>query len=206
MRTVVQRALPDRLLVSVFGLQEAAMMAGLALGVLLAPLLVGLLGAQAAFAVAGLFLPVVVLAASSRLRRIDDDAEVPTAELALLQGVPSLAMLPPRILERLAREVRTANFPAAAPVVIEGEPGDLFYVIRTGEVTVRQHGELLRTLGAGDWFGEIALLRDVPRTATVTSVGELTVGTLARESFLEAVTGVPRSLGLATDHARHYLS
>jgi len=102
----------------------------------------------------------------------------------LLRGVPLLASLPESLLERLARESTSVEFQAGVPIVREGEPGDRFYVVRSGQVSI-----LGRTFGPGEAFGEIALLRNVPRTATAVAVTDVELVALEREPFVAAVTG-----------------
>jgi len=204
-RTLVQRALPDRMLVAVFGVQESTMMGGLAVGSLAAPLLVATVGAEWAFVVAGLFLPAVTLLFWRALRAADASAAVPADVYALLAQVPMLAVLPPRLIERLALEATADTALAGTAVVREGEVGDQFYVLRSGWVEVTQQDRLLRALGPGDWFGELALLRDVPRTATVTATVETELVLVARLPFLTAVTGVPHSVAVADAHATRYV-
>jgi MFS family permease len=203
-RTLVQRLLPDRLLTAVFGLQESLMMAAFALGSLAAPLLVGMLGARGAFAVAGALLPVVSLLAFTRLRRLDDAAEVPADVFRLLLDVPLLAVLPPRVVERLARDAEAVAAEAGETILAEGDPGDRFFVIDRGRVEVTRGDELLRELGPGQWFGELALLRDVPRTATVTALTDVTLWAVERDGFLAAVGAATRSREVADEHARDY--
>ena len=135
-RTMVQRLLPDRLLLAVFGLQESLMMAAFALGSLAAPFLVAAFGPRGAFAVAGAFLPVVALLAYPRLRRLDRAAQVPADVLRLLLDVPLLAVLPPRVVERLALEARLVVADPGEAVVVEGDLGNRFFVIGQGRVTV----------------------------------------------------------------------
>jgi hypothetical protein len=201
-RTFIQRLLPDHLLAAMFGLQEALMMTGIAVGTLAAPVLVAAVGPRTAFVLAGSFLPAVALASYAMLRRLDAGAAVPLEVLTLLLRVPVLAVLAPRIVERLARDAVPEDVPSGEVVVRTGDPGSLFYVIASGRVDVTVDGTLVRELGAGDWFGEIALLHDVPRTATVRALTDVSLWTLDRESFLSSVTSVSTSLELAETHIR----
>jgi MFS family permease len=203
-RTLVQRLLPDRLLLAVFGLQESLMMAAFALGSLAAPLLVEGLGPRGAFAIAGAFLPVAALLAYSRLRRLDAAAQVPADVLRLLLDVPLLTVLPPRVVERLAIEAHPVVAQPGETVVAEGDPGNRFFVIDQGRVEVTREDRLLRELGPGDWFGELALLRDIPRTATVTAATAVSMWAVDRDTFLAAVGAARRSREVADEHARHY--
>jgi hypothetical protein len=205
-RTFVQRLLPDAKLAAVFGLQEATMMAGLAFGSLAAPVLVAAVGAATTFVVAGTFLPVVALLLWRRLRRLDDAAVVPAETLALLGQVPMLAVLAPRVVERLAVFSGARAFPGGTEVVTEGEPGDLFYVVRSGRLVVSHGDDVVRTLGPAGWFGELALLDPgARRTATVTAQGPVDLVTIDRQTFLTALAGMASSRMLADEHAReHY--
>ena len=201
-RTFVQRLLPDHLLTAMFGLQESFMMTGIALGTLAAPVLVALVGAQGAFLAAGSFLPLTALASYAVLRRLDAGAAVPVDVLELLMQVPTLAVLAPRIVERMARDAVAVHVPTGKSVVRQGDVGTRFYVIGTGRVSVDIDGSEIRELGPGGWFGEIALLRDVPRTASVTALTDVSLWGLDRESFLASVTAVSRSVELADTHIR----
>jgi CRP-like cAMP-binding protein len=118
-----------------------------------------------------------------RLSAIDARAAIPEAT-ELLRRVPILAALPEPVLERLAREAAPASYPAGTTIVREGDAGDRFYVVSAGRVAI-----LGRELGPGEAFGEIALLRDVPRTATATAVTDVSLVTLERAPFVAAVTG-----------------
>jgi hypothetical protein len=141
-RTLLQRLLPDRLLLAVFGLQESLMMAAFALGSLAAPLFVEGLGPRGAFAIAGAFLPVAALLAYSRLRRLDGAAQVPADVLRLLLDVPLLTVLPPRVVERLALEAHPVVAQPGEAVVAEGDPGNRFFVIDQGRVEVTREDRL----------------------------------------------------------------
>ena len=95
--------------------------------------------------------------------------------------------------------------PPGRVVVAEGEPGSLFYVVESGELVVSHGAEEVRRLGPGDWFGELALLRDCARTATVTAASDVRLHAVDRDTFLTALAGTPRSRGIAHEHAaEHY--
>jgi MFS family permease len=181
--TIMQRAVPDAVLGRALGALDGLMLATLGLGSLLAPALVALVGAEGALVITGVLLPVLVLLTRPRLRAIDARAAIPEAT-ELLRRVPILAALPEPVLERLAREAAPASYPAGTTIVREGDAGDRFYVVSAGRVAI-----LGRELGPGEAFGEIALLRDVPRTATATAVTDVSAVTLERAPFVAAVTG-----------------
>jgi MFS family permease len=200
-RTLVQRLLPPRLLTSVFGVHESVMDAGIAVGSLVAPGLVLVAGPGGALVLAGLLLPLLVLATAAPLRRVDRRALVPQDVLSLLRGVPFLAVLQPGLLDRLAREARTSEAAPGERVVVEGEPGDRFHVIESGSVEVSMAGERVRVLGPGGWFGELALLRDRPRSATVTAREPVSLRSLDRDTFLGVVAGVGPAVSAADEYA-----
>jgi CRP-like cAMP-binding protein len=134
-------------------------------------------------------LPVVVALTWRQVRAVDAAAPAPTRALELLQRVPFLAGLPPVALEALALHTAFVDVPAGRRVFEQGDPGDRFYAIADGEASVESDGRHVADLGPGEEFGEIALLRDVPRTATVTARTDLTLLALERDDFLAAVTG-----------------
>ncbi len=115
-------------------------------------------------------------------------------------------LVAPRVLERLALFSATEHRPGGDAVTVEGEVGNLFYVIVSGELVVTHGREEIRRLGPGDWFGELALLQThAHRTATVTAVGPVDLLSLDRETFLTALLGAPRSQAVAAEYAReHY--
>ena len=201
-RTLAQRVLPERLLTGVFGIQESMLMGGLAVGSLAAPLVVQLVGGRMAFVAAGSFLPVVILVWLTRLRRVDARAGVPADVLALLRAVPILGVLAPRVVERLARDAVLVTAPAGSVVVAEGETGDRFYVVEDGETAVSIQGREVRRIGPGGWFGEMALLNNAPRSATVSAVTDLSLRAIERDSFLATVAGVSRSVDAAHEYAK----
>jgi CRP-like cAMP-binding protein len=122
------------------------------------------------------------------MRGLDRRLRAPVA-LPLLRAIDLFAPLSPAVLESLAGALRERRFTAGQVLVREGAESDLFYVIESGLVEVTQGDRVLRREGAGEYFGEIGLLRDVPRTATITAVEDTVVRTLSREHFLRAVSG-----------------
>jgi MFS family permease len=191
-RTLLQRTVDDDVLARVFGVQEGLAMAALAVGSAVAPILVVTLGVDATFVLAGLSLPVVAVIVLRPIRSVDRDATLADpADVALLRGTPIFEPLGPASIERVARNLVSIEVDPGTVVIREGDPGDRFYVIEDGEVEVSRHGEALAKLGPGDFFGEIALLRNVPRTATVIASGFASLRSLDRAHFLAAVTGSP---------------
>ncbi|HEX6664595.1 MAG TPA: MFS transporter [Gaiellaceae bacterium] len=191
--TLLQRAAPDDVLSRVFGALESLLLLTVGLGAVVAPALVSALGVRGALVVSGLVLPVVVLPAWGLLRRIDHEAVVPFDLLERLRAVSFLAPLPEATLERLARAAVEERAAAGAELVRQGEAGNRFYLVGSGSLVVSVDGTEVATLGPGDSFGEIALLRDVPRTATVTVRSDAVLYTLKREDFVPAVSGYAAS-------------
>jgi hypothetical protein len=203
-RTLLQRSVDDDVLARVFGVQEGLSMAALAVGSVLAPLLVNRLGVEPAFILAGLTLPLIAALVFERIRSVDrSSALADPRDVDLLRGTSIFGPLGPANLERVARNLVPLEAVAGDVVMTEGEPGDRFYLIESGKVVVSKAGAALATLGPGDFFGEIALLRDVPRTATITAEERCSLRALDREHFLAAVTGSPAgAVALATEMDR----
>lgn len=191
--TLLQRAVPDQVLARVFGVLETLVLVAVAVGSAVAPLLVEGFGTRGALIATGGFLPVATALVWSRLRALDEVAAAPTAELELLRAQPLFAPLPGPVLENLAGDLEPVSVAAGDVVVRAGETGDRFYLVAEGELVVTVDGRRTAALGAGDHFGEIALLRDVPRTATVQATTAGRLYALARDDFLAAVTGHPAS-------------
>jgi CRP-like cAMP-binding protein len=139
--------------------------------------------------VSGAFLPVLAILAWRRLAAIDAAFQPPVEQLAVLRGSAIFSPLPPAEQEHLAHELVPVSVPAGDVVVREGDVGDRFYLVRSGELEVTVEGKPVRTLTQGDHFGEIALLRDVPRTATVTAASDVELYSLERDEFIGSVTG-----------------
>ena len=187
--TLIQRAVPDEVLARVFGVIQFLWIATFGLGGIIVVPLVDWLGADGALVVAGAFLPVLALLTGRRLYRLDAAAEAPGPGLSLLRSIPIFAPLPGTPLEHLAARLVPLRVDAGTVVVRQGDSGDRFYVVVEGEVDIAVDGETVSELGPGGYFGEIALIRDVPRTATATARTAVVLYALEREDFLAAVTG-----------------
>jgi MFS family permease len=192
-RTLLQRASPDEVLSRIFGILEGSFLGAFGLGSIAVAGLIAAFGPQTALVAAGLWLPIVALVAWGDLRSIDRSAVVPLERVALLRAIPMFAPLPQATIERLARALVPVRAEAGAPIIRQGEPGDRFYVIESGEVEFSIDGRPIKRDARGGSFGEIALLRDIPRTATVQAVTETRLLALERGPFLEAVTGYAAS-------------
>jgi MFS family permease len=191
-RTLLQRIVPDPILARVFGVLEGLHQAGVAAGSAVAPLLLAVFGIRGGILVAGLLLPTAILILRGRIRSLDDRAKpIPERELEVLRSLDLFASLPAPELEGLAARLTEVKAAPGTAIVTEGEVGHHLYVIEDGEAEVSRDGHLVATLGRGDYFGEIALLRHVPRTATVVAKTPATLLSLEREAFLEEVTGHP---------------
>jgi MFS family permease len=200
--TLLQRLVPNDVRGRIFGLLEALVMLTVGVGAALAPLLVGVAGARAALVVTGLLLPIAALTAWRWMRDSDRHALVPARELTLLRGVPMLGALPMTAVEELASRMEPRRFEDGERIVTVGEVGDRFYILASGRAEVRVPGHPTHRLEAGDSFGEIALLRDVLRTATVTAIGEVEALVIERDVFVAAVSGDRLSLQAADSQIR----
>lgn len=197
-RTLLQRSIRDEVLSRVFGLQEGLAMAGLAAGSILVPIVVGGVGLVGTTIVVAATMPAIVAIVWRGLSDLDRRAVVPVAQLALLRRTSLFRPLPAPQLESVARRATWLTIPAGTAVIREGDPGDRFYVLASGALDVVRDGRPLRTVTQiGDGFGEIALLRGVPRTATVTTTAETTLLAIDRAPFLAAVTGHPDAFAAA---------
>ena len=188
--TLIQRAVPDEILARVFGVLQMVWFAAVGIGAILAPALSGWFGIEDALIVTGAFLPVLVVLFGRQLTRIDAAAHAPDAgELRVLASVPIFAPLPGTSLEHLAGRLVPLRIEPGTVIIREGDTGDRFYIVAEGDVEVSEKGRTISELGPGAYFGEIALLRDLPRTATVTARTPVVLYALDREDFLSAVTG-----------------
>jgi MFS family permease len=188
-RILLQRSAPPHVLADVFSMLESLMNVGLAFGSVIVPVLVGLSGARAALIGTGVIFLLIVAASWRRLSSVDAAATVPHVEIRLLQSIPIFAPLPAPQLEGLARALTPESAPAGTVMMREGEVGEHYCAIASGEVAVTHGGKEVARLSRGEGFGEIALIEDVPRTATVTATQPTEVYCLEKEPFVLALTG-----------------
>ncbi len=191
--TLLQRSVPDEVLTRVLGVVQSVFVGTLGLGAILAPVLIAAFEIRGALIISGALLPILAALFWRRLIALDDEALAPTRELALLRQIPIFRPLPPGALDQLASSLIPTTATAGTEIVRKGDHGDRFYVVASGEVEVVGLGEEVATLGPGEYFGEIALLRDVPRTATVRAKTVVELYALERDEFLSAITGHPAS-------------
>lgn len=184
--TLLQRTVPEEILTRVLAVLWGVAMGAVAIGSVVAPAIVDAIGAHTSFVAVGLILPVLTLLTYRRLADIDR-AAVPSAELDLIAGVPMFTPLSLAAKERIAASLAPLSVAPGQRVIETGEIGDEFFLVAEGELDV-DAGAVQTTASAGDYFGEIALLRDVPRTATVTARTPSRLYALPRAAFLAAVT------------------
>jgi MFS family permease len=186
--TLLQRGTPSDVLARVFGVLHSLFYATVAVGAVLAPPLIHAVGVRWALVIVGVVLPVLCALTTASLARLDAAPPRPR-ELELLRGIPIFSPLSPPVLEQLATRLTPVHAEAGEAIVRRGDHGDRFYVVSSGEIEIVLDGETPRREGSGAYFGEIALLRDVPRTATVRAATDVELFALDRDDFLPAVTG-----------------
>jgi len=196
-RTLLHRVVRPDVLSRVFGVQESMIMGGVAVGAVLTPFLINSLGAREAFVVTGVFLPVVGLLALVQIRKLDAEALLPGPGFARLEAIPMFAAMSQGNLEQISRELTSITVPAGTDIFQQGDAGDLLYIVDEGNVSIVRNGTEINVMHPGEFFGEIALLRDIPRTATARANEDVKLYALARDVFLTAVTGSSTSHELA---------
>lgn len=187
--TLLARLADDAILARVYGAFEGIITAGVAAGALAASVLIGRFGVETSLVVIGLVAPTATLVSWQGLATLDHRMRVRDADVALLQRIPILRPLPQATIEQLAGRLGRVEFPEDAIVFAQGDTGDEFYVIERGAAVVLLGGQPIRRLGLGDGFGEIALIRNCRRTASIQASAPLTLRTLSRRVFVTAVIG-----------------
>lgn len=198
--TLLARMAPDEVLARVFGVLESLVAVSIGIGALVASWAVDAFGPRAALVGIGLVCPVLAVASWRRLRRLDRSVGGHDLDVELLRQVPMLRTLPLPSIEQLARGLERVAVPAGQAVFSQGDVGDRYYVVESGEVDVLGDGELVTTLGPGAGFGEIALLRDSRRTATVVARTDVQLRAMLSNRFLAVVLGfTPAARAAALD-------
>jgi hypothetical protein len=188
-RTLLQRAAPPGSLASAFAVLESFMDAGLAIGVVIVRAAYLLAGDRGSFWIPALLGVAVVVALSVRLLAIDHSAPVPHVQIELLRSVPIFSCLSGPSLEGVAHQLVPVAAPAGTVVIRQGDPGDRYYLVGDGTLAVTRDGRAVATVGRGQGFGEIALIADSPRTASVTASNDVLLYGLSKEQFVLVLTG-----------------
>ncbi len=192
--TLLQRVAPEEMLARVFGVLQGLAVLGAVVSISGTAALIAAFGVKAALVIVGFVLIAVVAALWWPLSAIDREAQAPDAEaLALVRSMPVFAALPPNVIERIVVDLVPVEIPAGQVLLREGDPGDRCYLIADGRAEVIRGGIRVDESVEGDLVGEIALLRNVPRTATLIALSPMRLFALDREPFLAAVTGHPQS-------------
>jgi MFS family permease len=187
--TLMQRGIRNEDRVTMFGVMEALLGVGLLAGSLVAPALVAALDIRGALVVAGAILPLLAVVTWRPIRRGATQATFQEERLALLRRNQLFAPLPLTALDRLAESMQPVSFEPEEVLMQKGEPGERYVLIADGTVEVRDDELMLRTCGAGEGVGEIALIRRVPRTATVTALSQVEAYEIDGATFLAALAG-----------------
>ncbi len=188
-RTLLQRSAPSDAIAGSFSILEALMDSGLAVGAVLVRVAIAIGGLEAALLAPAVVALLLIALLWRRILRIDASATVPQVEIQLLRRISIFAALPAPSLEAIARDLEPLTVSQGTVVIKEGEPGDCYYAVAEGELAISRESQFLQMVTRGDGFGEIALIRDVPRQATVTATTDASLYTLDRELFVQAVTG-----------------
>jgi Na+/melibiose symporter-like transporter len=188
-RTLLQRSVPSDAIAGSFSVLEALMDLGLTLGAVLVRLSLAFGGVKAALVGPAVIAVLLMAALWRQLRKIDTSATVPQVEIQLLRSISIFAALPAPSLEGMARELEPVTVTSGTTVITEGERGDRYYAVADGELAITRNDSMVQVVSRGDGFGEIALIRDVPRQASVTAVTDALLYTLSKELFVQTVTG-----------------
>jgi hypothetical protein len=204
-RTLLQRSVPSDAIAGSFSILEALMDAGLALGAVLVRVAIAIGGLKAALFAPAVVALLLIAVLWRRIQKIDASATVPQVEIQLLRSISIFAALPAPSLESVARDLEPLTVSQGTVVIKQGEPGDRYYAVADGELSISRHGQILHTISRGDGFGEIALIRDVPRQATVTAMTDASLYTLHKDPFIQAMTGYAAAITAVRTVITRYL-
>jgi CRP-like cAMP-binding protein len=187
--SLLHRVLPSRLFSRTVAVMESMKLVSEGAGALLAPALVALFGLRSALVIAGLPLPVLMFFTWVRVRRSDELAAGRGFVVSMLHGVELFHGLDMASLEQVAAATTEVSIQTGEQPITQGDTGDRFYVIESGRADVLIDGFRVREIGPGEGFGERALLRNTPRTATIRALTEMRLLAVDRDAFLQALTG-----------------
>ena len=191
--TLTQRLVASDVLGRVYGVQETLGVIATALGSIGVAALVELFGVRWALLATGVVLPGFVIALRRQIGALEVGTRVPERVFELLRGLDLFAPLPMANVETLAVRCRHEAAESGAEIIHQGDHGDTFFVIEDGDIEVLKQGVVQRIEGTGEYFGEIALMHDTPRTATVFAKTAVQLLAIDRADFLAAVGSHPRS-------------
>jgi MFS family permease len=201
----LQRVIPSPLMGRALGVRRGVLLLSMGLGSAVTPLLIHGWGARGTLIATGGLLVVVAAAFVPSLAALDSRIAAPGPDLALVRQVPFFRPLPFAVIEHLAAELQPVSYEPGDVIIREGEPGDLFYIVVQGQARASKDGEQLNEVTAPGSFGEIALLRRIPRVVSITATSRLEARILGREEFLAAVTGNPESAESADEVVSSWL-
>ena len=187
--TVLQRVTPDRLMSRVLGAYEALTGVAYMVAALVPAILIASLGARTVLLVGVAVAPLVVMACWRGLLRLDSDLDVDDERLRLVASVPWLRAGSLAEQDRLAALLEEESVPEGEVIIYQGEIGVRFYILRSGAARVLVDGREVTRIRSGQWFGEVALLSDIPRTATVQATEESALLFLSDDDFHNALAG-----------------
>jgi hypothetical protein len=204
--TLLPRVVDERLVTRTFAAFELGVFVAAGAGSLTAPVLLDLLGARPTLVLLGAGLAVLAVLYYRPFRRIDESAPSTGAEAELLRSLPMFEHVALATVEHIAARLEPHEFAPGDVVMRQGDPGTSFHLIDSGRASVTVDGTEKPELGRGEGFGEIALIRDIPRTATVTALTPLRTLALSADDFGAALTIQQHSAQAAAELARRRLA
>jgi CRP-like cAMP-binding protein len=204
-RTLAQRSAPSDAVARMFSVLEALMDLGLVLGAVLVRAGIAIGGIRAALVTPAVIAALLMATLWRRLGTMERTATVPHVQIQLLRSISIFSALPAPELEMVARELEPIAVDRGSVVIKEGDPGDRYYAVASGELVISRDGRRVAAVTRGDGFGEIALIRDIPRQATVTAETQALLYGLQKEQFLETVTGHPSAVAATSAVVAHHL-
>ena len=200
--TLLQRSVPRAALARVFGVLDALVVGSILVGSTLALPLTDLIGLRGSLLAVGAVLPAAAVLGAMRLVALSRRADAQRGRLAdrveLMSGLRWLAGVPEPTIEALAAASVVERRGPGEQVIGEGDPPVDLYAIISGRVEVTRRGrDAVVTLGTGEEFGEVGLLRGAARNATVSTVEPTVVLRIPGRAFLDAVSNAPSTTGVS---------